>query len=164
MKTLKLKPLTMENFAVYGRFHSMTGPTGAALGVGSPIRFYRDLVPLGTAQNLAASVTEVDPIPLVVDVMEYHTNNWEGFMGLDCDSYVVVAPATGDGTFKTEDLEAFFVPKGTFIYLHPGVWHYAPFPAENMVLHSLVLLPERTYANDCEKVFLAPEEQVALEV
>ncbi len=157
---LKVKQLTKENFEKYGRYASMVEPDGVALGVGSPIRFYRDLLPLEGAEKLAASVTEVDPIPMVVDIMEYHTSCWEGFMGLDTDSYIAVAPATADGTLDNKDLEAFFVPQGTMVYIHPGVWHFAPYPAGDKVLHSLVLLPQRTYANDCKKVTIEGEEVV----
>ena len=161
MKTIAVQTMTEKNFARYGRFASLTAPEGVAIG-DAPIRFYRDMLPLGSGQNLFASVTTVEPMPLIVDVMEYHTTTREGFLCLDTDAYIAVAPATPDGTLSPDDIEAFFLPKGTMVYLHAGVWHYAPFPAGDTTLHSLVILPERTYANQCEKLALAPEDQVEL--
>ena len=158
MPTLKMKPLSPQAFLPYGRYASMSDPCGPALG-GAPIRFFRDLLPLGSADNLAASVTLVEPMPMVVDVLEYHSHAWEAFMMLDADACVCVGPATADQRAPLDALEAFHVPAGTMIYLHPGVWHYAPYPLGERALHSLVLLPERTYANDCVKVSVAPAEQ-----
>lgn len=162
MKKLVMKPLSAETFLPYGRFASLTEPSGVALGL-PPIRFFRDLLPLGSAQNLAASVTQTAPVDLRVDIMEFHTHTWEAFMTLDTESCICVGPATADAVVDSDSLEAFRVPPCTMIYLHPGVWHYAPYPLEGKTLHSLVLLPERTYANDCVKVALDAAQQLIIE-
>ena len=154
MKQLYMRELTTDAFLPYGRFASLSSPGGPALGE-SPIRFFRDLLPLGSGQALSASVTQVDAMPLTVDTMEFHTDTWEAFVSLDSDSCICVAPATASRQLDVDTLEAFRVPAGTMIYLHRGVWHYAPYPLGSPVLHSLVILPERTYANDCEKIAIA---------
>ena len=48
-----------------------------------------------------------------------------------------------------EKTEAFIVPKGTLVKLNTGVWHLAALPVHNELLHVMIILPERTYANDC---------------
>lgn len=162
MKKLIPQALTPHGFQKYGRYAALNAPDGPFIGE-NPVLFYRDLLPLGPSpEPLAASVTQVAPMPLLVDVLEYHTRSWEGFLCLDQNAYICVAPATCGTPPVPETFEAFLVPTGTFVYLHPGVWHYAPFPTEPKPLHSLVLLPERTYQNDCEKVLLPPEEQAEI--
>lgn len=161
MKQIQMQELTTENFRPFGRFASFLNPDGPALGQ-APILFYRDLLPLGNGAALAASVTQTEPIPLVADVMEFHTQTWEAFMTLDTDSCICVAPATASAELSGDTLVAFLVPACTMIYLHPGVWHYAPYPLEGKTLHSLVILPERTYANDCVKITL-PEGVTVLQ-
>lgn len=150
MKKIKIKKLSHEEFSIFGRYADLMHPNTPYIGE-APIRFFRDMLPLGTPEVLAMSVTEIAPMPLTVDVMEFHSKTGEGFLTLDGDTYICVAPATPEAEIAAEEMTAFFVPKGTAVYLHPGVWHYAPYPAGNETLHSLVLLPERTYANDCIK-------------
>jgi len=159
MKQLHLLELTSDTFLPYGRFASLLVPNGPVLGE-KPIRFFRDLLPLGNGKALAASVTQVEVMPMKVETMEFHTYTWEAFLSLDSDSCICVAPATGTAELNPDTLEIFRVPSGTMIYLHPGVWHYAPFPLGRSTLHSLVILPERTYVNDCVKVTIAEPRMI----
>lgn len=147
---IPVKNILKSNFSVYGRYTDLLHPEGPYIGK-EPVRFFRDLMPLSGKEALSLSITELTPMPLTVDVMEFHTGTGECFLTLDGDTYICVAPATAEAELREDMLEAFFVPAGTAVYLHPGVWHYAPYPAEKKVLHSLVMLPQRTYANDCVK-------------
>ena len=79
-------------------------------------------------------------------------------MALDDDMIVHVSPACA-GTPATEYAQAFIVPKFTLIKLNAAVWHLAPLPANKDQLTAIVILPECTYANDCNVVDLAPEQQ-----
>jgi ureidoglycolate lyase len=54
------------------------------------------------------------------------------------------------------------VPRGTFVTLNAGVWHHAPFPHGANVVNMVIVLPERTYANDCLVVPLSKKEQVKI--
>jgi ureidoglycolate lyase len=96
----------------------------------------------------------------VVDVTEYHTATGEGILPLDADALIHVAPATAPGDVPADRVEIFRVPKGTFVSLRPGVWHHAPFAHGSDVANVLIVLPERTYANDCIVQELAEEQQV----
>lgn len=163
MKKIKVKNLLESDFSVYGRYVNLVEPKGPAIGE-APIRFFRDLMPLAGNETLSLSVTEVEPMEKIVEVMEFHTATSECFLTLDGDTYICVGPATADPIPVPEEMEAFFVPAGTAVYIHPGVWHYAPYPAGDQPIHSLVMLPQRTYANDCEKYCLPQEARLELDV
>lgn len=55
-------------------------------------------------------------------------------------------------------IEFFRVPKGTIVSLRPGIWHHAPFAYNSEHVNVIIVLPERTYANDCT-VYEIPEER-----
>ena len=82
---------------------------------------------------------------------EYHTTTWEGIVALDDDMLIHVAPASG-GTSVPELAKAFLVPKGCMVKINAAIWHLCPLPANNEVLHAMIVLPECTYANDCTVV------------
>jgi ureidoglycolate lyase len=69
-----------------------------------------------------------------------------------------VALATKKGDTPVDRIEVFRVPQGTLVTLRPGVWHHAPFAFECECVNVMVVLPERTYMNDCF-VFIIPEEE-----
>ena len=49
-------------------------------------------------------------------------------------------------------LLTFLVPKGCMVKINAAIWHLCPLPANNEVLHAMIVLPECTYANDCTVV------------
>lgn len=163
MKKIKAKNILECDFRIYGRYADLLNPGTPYIGA-DPIRFYRDIMPLGGNETLSLSVTSVEPMPMVVDTMEFHTATGECFLSLDGDTYICVGPATADPIAEPENMEAFFVPSGTAVYIHPGVWHYAPYPAGDKTIHSLVILPQRTYANDCIKQKLSDGNKLELDV
>ena len=61
-----------------------------------------------------------------------------------------------------EKTEAFIVPKGTLVKLNTGVWHLAALPVHNDVLHVMIILPERVYANDCTVCDYPEDRQVEI--
>lgn len=158
MKKLEIKNLLESNFEVYGRYADLLNPSSPYIGE-DPVRFYRDMMPLSGDKTLSVSVTKGCPMPHVIDVLEYHSYTGECFLTLDGDTYIGVAPANSAGKPEMDQMEVFYVPRGCAVYLHPGVWHYAPYPAGEYETHTLVLLPERTYANDCYKYELSEEEK-----
>jgi ureidoglycolate lyase len=46
--------------------------------------------------------------------------------------------------------------------IRPGVWHHAPFVLEGAA-NVVIVLPERTYANDCVVVPLEGDSRVRIE-
>ena len=90
--------------------------------------------------------------------MEYHTTSPELILPLNDDMIIHVAPASG-GTPVPEWTKAFVVPKGTLVKINTAVWHLAPLPVSEDVLHAMIILPECTYVNDCTVVELNEEQQ-----
>ena len=79
---------------------------------------------------------------------------------LDDDVIVHVAPAGKEAV--PELTEAFLVPKGTMVLLNTGVWHLSAIPVNKETAHVLIVLPERTYLNDCVVVDYPEEKWVEI--
>ena len=160
MKTIKAKPITVENFCYYGQFTSLLDPSGYSLG-----DFYHDRVRMNMAgnMNLAFSPLVVHKSePRIVSQAEYHNTTQEGILCLDDDVILHVAPPSKEPV--PELTEAFIVPKGTLVCLNLGVWHLSAMPVNLETAHVLIVLPERIYLNDCIVVDYPPEKQVMIEI
>jgi len=164
MRKEKIKELTLESFAKFGSFANMINPDALKLGA-EPIEFYRDMVRLDLGGRAIASFStcRVCKRPPIVDVTEFHHATGEGILPLDADILIHVGPATPVGDVPLERIEIFRVPKGTFVSLHPGVWHHAPFAHNADVANVLIVLPERTYAIDCQVTEIPEENQIQIE-
>ena len=164
MKKVKAERLTLNNFRDYGNFISTLSPEGPKIGE-EPIEFYRDMlqVRLGQSNTVSVSVCRVKKRELIISCVEYHSNTSEGFMPLDGDVIMHVLPATPIGELDVNNTKAFIVPRGTLVNINAGVWHYAPYPIQDDYVNVLVILPERTYANDCKVVILDKDELLFIE-
>lgn len=162
MRKLTVKKLDREAFRPYGDFVSLLRP--AEFYGDAPSVFTPDMLQLPLAQHDLASfsICRVAQRPNVVDTSEYHSVAWEGNLPLDGDVVLHLAPANR-GKIDADAFEAFLVPKGTLVILKPGVWHFAPYAVEGEV-STLVVLPERTYANDCVVVKHAEDEKFEIEM
>jgi len=159
LKNINVQVLDHDRFQKYGQYASVINPVTPYIGFGE-IRFFRDIITLGSGP-ISVSNTVVEPMPFVVETMEYHTATAESFMMLDGDAVICLGIATTDGKLP-EKLEAFHVPLGVLVHLNAGVWHYAPFPVKNKQLNSIVFLPERTYTIDCTCIELSENEKYKL--
>jgi ureidoglycolate lyase len=154
-KPLIVKQLTVDNFKEYGTFGPLTPPTARPLVQGDVIGFWPDcggVLSLGPNGNneLAIGICQVTWRELKIDVSEFHSSTGEGNMPLDGDIYIHVAPPTAGADVPLDELEVFLVPQGTAVVIKPGVWHHAPFATEKgATVNTVILLPQRTYANDC---------------
>jgi ureidoglycolate lyase len=158
-----IQELSWENFRIYGSFSNMINPKAPRLGP-EPIEFYRDMELLNLGTNTAAfSVTRVSKRPQVIAKLEFHSHSGEGMLPLDGDVLIHVALATRNGEVPLDRIEVFRVPKGTLVTLRPGVWHHAPFVYGSDWVNVLVVLPERTYANDCFVHQIPAEERIEIE-
>ena len=121
--------------------------------------FYPDLVQILGHGDLpvSASVARVAPCEPVVSFCEFHNHTGEGILPIDGDCVIYVAGA-GRGV-DPDAIEAFRVPRGTFVSLLPGTVHGRQFACGDAPVHVLILLPERTYKNDCEFAVLKEEEK-----
>lgn len=162
MRKVKVEELTVEGFLPYGRYANLIDPCSEKLG-SPPIEFFRDMVQqdLGAANLASFSTCRVEKRELVIDVTEYHTKAAEGILAIDNDILIHVAPATPcDGIIPIDKIAVFRIPKGTMVVLNPGVWHHAPFTVNEQPANVLIVLPERTYANDCQVFKLKKEDQI----
>lgn len=161
MKSLQVKPLSLEGFKKFGTYSLILEPDTPHLGgVTDPVCFYRDIMQIRADGHVSVSTGVCLPVEKKVEIMEYHSHTAEAFMMLDGDVVMAFAPATADDRVPVDEIEAFLIPKGVMVYISAGVWHYAQMPVGDRPVTSIVLLPERTYANDCFKVTLLPEEQL----
>jgi ureidoglycolate lyase len=164
MRTVKIEALSLEKFLAFGSYSSHLNPTGEKIGA-TPIEFFRDMVQqdLGKTSTASFSTCRVENRKWVIDVCEYHSGCAETLLPLDNDVLIHVAPATPDGErVPLDKIRVFRIPRGTLVVLRPGVWHHAPFTIDGKPANVLVVLPERTYANDCVVVELSAEEQVEI--
>jgi ureidoglycolate lyase len=146
-----IKELSLQGFNRYGTFADMVGSESFKKGK-SAIKFFPDMVQLnlGSGSIASFSVCRVEKRPPLVNVSEYHSYTGEGILPLDGDVCIHVAPAPWPGSpVSAESVEIFRVAKGTLVSLKPGVWHHAPFAMGTECVNVLIVLPERTYANDC---------------
>ena len=158
MKQVMVQPLTRDAFAPFGEFYDMTTPDGYPL-CGAIHKFYPDRMTTTCAGRLAFSPLVVKkPESMVITQQEYHTTTEELLLPLDDDIIIHVAPASG-GEIVTEHVKAFLVPKNTLVKLKTAIWHLAPLPATKDQVTVLIILPERTYANDCPVVDLPADKQ-----
>ena len=164
MRTIQAEPLTVESFLPYGFYANLIDPQAEFIGA-KPIQFFRDMAQqdLGGTGIVSFSVCRVEKRDCVIDVTEFHTATGEGILPLDNDVLIHVGPATPiDGGPSLDKFRAFSVPKGTMVVLRPGVWHHAPITPNDKPANVLIVLPERTYANDCEVVNLDDDEKIRI--
>ena len=150
MKNIKVEELSLESFNEFGTFKHCIEPTTEYFGE-DPVRFYRDMVQqdLGTKTITSFSVCRVLPREYEINISEYHSHCGEGILALDNDIIIHVAPAAGNGDLPVNKMRVFKVPMGTMVALKPGVFHHAPWTANDKAANALIVLPPRTYANDC---------------
>lgn len=160
MRTIKAKPISVENFSAYGSFTDLLNPGGFSLG-----DFYADRVRMNVSGDMNLTFSPLlcrKPEKMVVTSAEFHNTTQEGILCLDDDIVIHVAPASKDPV--PEETEAFVVPKGTIVCLNTGVWHLGPMPVNTDVAHVLIVLPERIYNNDCIVVDYAEDQYVEIEL
>ena len=143
MRKIKAQKLTRDAFRPYGDYVELLRP--ASFYGDAPTAFTPDMLQLPLAQHDLASfsICRVVERPNIVDTSEYHSAAWEGNIPLDGDIVVHVAPANR-GQIEADKFEAFIVPKGTMV--------------------TLVVLPERTYANDCVVVRHTDDQKLEIEM
>lgn len=164
MKIVKVEGLTHEGFLPYGSYGQMLNP--AAEGFAGPARvFFRDILQqdMGCASTVSYSTCRVEPRELLITHIENHSRTAEGILPLDNDVIMHVLTATRPGVeVLTDRVRTFRIPKGTLVVLRAGVWHHAPYTVDDKPANVLIVLPERTYANDCTVVALNEDQWVGI--
>ncbi|MGL1892510.1 MAG: DUF4867 family protein [Spirochaetaceae bacterium] len=150
MKELKVQELSLEAFNEFGTFNNMINPDTEYFGA-DPVTFYRDMTQqdMGTKTVTSFSICRVLKREFEINISEYHSHCGEGIFALDNDIIIHVAPGAPNGELPVNKMRVFRVPMGTMVTLKPGVFHHAPWTANDKVANVLIVLPQRTYANDC---------------
>jgi ureidoglycolate lyase len=163
MRKVKAEPITKEAFAPFGQFYTMDQPDGYPL-CGELHRYYPDRLVADSTHRVGYSpITVKKPEKMVITQQEYHTTTWEMIMPLNDDMILHVAPPSA-GTVVPDYVKAFIVPKNTLVKMNAAVWHLAPLPASADELNAMIVLPECTYALDCDVIDLSEEEQFLIEL
>ena len=160
MRKIRAKKLTNENFREFGEFYDMVHPAGNHIG-----DFYRDHVLFNTSGRMPVAFSTyvaTKSEQMIVDSAEYHDYTGEISMPLDGDIVLHVAPASKEPV--PELTEAFIVPCGTLVKLNPGVWHLAAMPIDKEKVNVMIVLPERTYKNDCTVVDYDKKDHILITV
>ena len=161
MKTVKVQPLTHDSFSKYGSFENLYAPQTMGVGKGTDNAFYPDVMPLNM-DNASACVCHVKRRDMVVAGYEYHNKASEGVICFDAD--IVIFAGFGFGPFLPPKFEAFLFPKGSLVKFKAGVLHGTQFPVDQDKATVIVLLPERTFAQDFVPGKLEGEEILHLEL
>jgi ureidoglycolate lyase len=74
----------------------------------------------------------------------------------------VAPPTSPRAGLPVDQIQVFRVPQGTAVSLRPGVWHGAPYAVGDRAANVLIVLPVRTYANDCVVVLHEEEDKVEI--
>ena len=161
MKTIKAQKLTREAFRPDGDFVELI--RDAKEIEGHPTDFTPDMIRLNLSRFSIASfsICRVEPREMIVNASEYHSYTCEGIIPLDGDIIIHVGKPYR-GKLNADKMEAFYVPYGTMVTLNPGVLHMAPY-AVNDTVNTIIVLPERTYANDCIVLRHGEDEQLLIE-
>lgn len=164
MRAVKAKELTIQDFEKYGTFARMIDPENVSVGP-EVHEFFCDQLVYYTASSspVGLSTSHVLKRPVIVDKTEIHRECGEVLLPLDGDIYMHVGPRSDVDAPPFDEFEIYRVPRGTAVCLRPGTWHFAAFPCDQDKVSVLVLLPERTYANDCVVVEFPPEKRICLE-
>ncbi|MDR2514963.1 MAG: DUF4867 family protein [Christensenellaceae bacterium] len=162
MLTTKVKALSKDAFAPYGDYTQLIRP--AELFAGMPVNFTPDMVQLNLNRFTIASfsICRVEKRDLVVTASEYHSYTGEGIIPLEDDIIIHVGKPFRRELIASE-IEAFRVPKGYMVCLKPGVLHMAPFAVDQTV-NAIIVLPERTYANDCVVIRHEEKDHIRIEL
>lgn len=162
MREIKPQELTREAFRPYGDFIDMLHVKKVEARPEADNVFVPDLLTLHLDGRMPASVciARVLECERVINALEFHQYTCEGILPLDGDIDIYV----GESSFRVdpEKVEAFRIPKGTFVRLNPGVLHGRQFVVNDKSVSILILLPERTFGNDCQVTRLEGDERIRI--
>ena len=163
MRQIKIQPLSYDAFRKYGEYIDLLDDRALASASVFPQAFFADVLSLNFGGSLppTVSVCQLRRTDCsIVHFLEYHRHTCEGILPLDTDVILFVG-VPEMGKLSARFIEAFRVPKGTFVRLNPLIIHGSLFSIEENG-HSLCLLSGRTFANDMEMKVLSEDEKLEL--
>ena len=164
MKQIKAKPLCEESFRKYGVFQNLLDDVSLGRNSINPAGFFPDLIQLnfGTSTLPSVCLCSVRKIDKnIVGSMEAHQYTCEGLLPIDGDVIIFAGVLPRFDKFSVDNLEAFIVPKGTFVKINPLIVHGTQYCVNTEEAHILCLLPERTFRNDKLGLIIEKDEDKA---
>lgn len=164
MDALKVRKLSAERFAPYGRVVEAPARRGDAAGPGWT--WWAETVLLsGDGRPWGIGYLALEPTDLRFDWAERHLRTLEAVIPMGGDLFLYVGPPDHlDEPHRLppfERFEVFRVPAGTGVVMDRGVWHGAPFAADGPA-GAVVLILEGTGRTDVTMVRF-PQTPVAFE-
>ena len=150
MKTIQAQKLSPEAFRQYGMYQNLLDNEGLALASVNKRGFFADIFTLNFGGHNLPSVCVCNVFKEeknVIGFVEAHRHTCEGLLPLDADVVIYVGKVIR-GEFALDTIEAFHIPRGTFVKMEPLIVHGRQFVTSGPEAHLLCLLPQRTYAND----------------
>ena len=126
MRRIEVQKLSAEKFCRYGEYQDLLNDASLAKKSIFPGGFFADVVKLdlGTTTLPTVSVCQVRKSEqMVVSMVEAHKFTCEGLLPLDDDIVLFAGIPYPGRKLSSGPLEAFFVPKGTFVRLNPLIVH-----------------------------------------
>ena len=164
MRTIKVQELSQKAFRQYGIYQNLFDNEGMAEASVRKAGFFADLITLnfGNSTFPTVSVCHVKREDKnIIPFIEAHKYTCEGLLPLDADVIMFFGRVV-NGEMSLETIEAFNVPKGTFVKLEPLVVHGRQFVTKADEAHVLCLLPQRTFFNDMVKKVLGDDEKIEI--
>ena len=162
MKTLIAQPLTKERFQKYGEFQNLLDDASLARKSIFPQGFFADVVKLDFATTTLPTISVCQVTKQeknLIRMLEAHKYTCEGLLPLEADVIIFVGRPLPGRKFSVDTVEAFVVPKGTFVKLDPLILHGTQFPVDAENAHIVCMLPSRTFMNDMMMEVLSEEDQ-----
>ena len=150
MKQIKAKPLCEQSFKKYGVFQNLLDDESMGTNSINPAGFFPDLITLNFGTTTLPSVcccSVAKGEKNIIGSMEAHQYTCEGLLPIDADVIIFVGVMGREG-LSVDNLEAFIIPRGTFVKLNPLIVHGTQYCVNTDSAHILCMLPERTFKND----------------
>lgn len=138
---IKAKKLTVEAFAPYGEYCDLLSQ-----GEKGKSTFFPDRLTWQPMAEVGMSVGYACACEMRIPWYEYHACTSETRLPLDADMVIYVGRKCDEPAPET--FEAFIVPMGTMVKLHPGTVHGRQFPLGKDAVHVLILCEASTWDND----------------
>lgn len=162
-RAVNVQDLSLRSFDAFGSFASLLKPERPQTGA-LRVEFYRDVKQLGLspAGQATVQICVVEPRSLIVDILARCNSRVTGFLPLDGDMLLQLAPASPTSGAPPTDIAVFRVPRGTLCTIRQGVWHYAPYPAGDKPVLAFIVQPGPAPQDDYTVLDLAPAQQVQI--
>ena len=162
MKQITVKELSREAFRQYGTYQNLLDNAEMATASVNKAGFFADIMTLNFATTTLPSVCVCNvkkEEKNIIGMVEAHGQTCEGLLPLDADVIIFVGRLVRR-EFDLSTIEAFRVPKGTFVKLEPLIVHGRQFVNTADEAHILCLLPQRTFYNDMNAKRLEDNEKI----